>query len=146
MFFGIRVMTMHVILLHLALRVLSCCPAAGYVGYSEGGQLTEAVRRRPYTVVLFDEIEKAHPDVFNMMLQVRGRWFCHVVLCWRWWCAARHSARPCLRVDCSHLVPHTPGRWCCYGCRPMIGGRWLSTAATWFPTRQGGGAVTGAGQ
>ena len=45
---------------------------AGYVGYSEGGQLTEAVRRRPYTVVLFDEIEKAHPDVFNMMLQVRG--------------------------------------------------------------------------
>jgi ATP-dependent Clp protease ATP-binding subunit ClpA len=43
---------------------------AGYVGYSEGGQLTEAVRRRPYTVVLFDEIEKAHPDVFNMMLQV----------------------------------------------------------------------------
>ena len=43
----------------------------GYVGYNEGGQLTEAVRRRPYTVVLFDEIEKAHPDVFNMMLQVR---------------------------------------------------------------------------
>eukprot|EP00983_Pelagomonas_calceolata_P003745 122068-Pelagomonas_calceolata.AAC.7 len=41
-----------------------------YVGYSEGGQLTEAVRRRPYTVVLFDEIEKAHPDVFNMMLQI----------------------------------------------------------------------------
>ena len=43
---------------------------AGYVGYNEGGQLTEAVRRRPYTVVLFDEIEKAHPDVFNMMLQI----------------------------------------------------------------------------
>ncbi|MEW5313517.1 MAG: hypothetical protein WDW38_005080 [Sanguina aurantia] len=42
----------------------------GYVGYSEGGQLTEAVRRKPYTVVLFDEIEKAHPDVFNMMLQI----------------------------------------------------------------------------
>ena len=42
----------------------------GYVGYSEGGQLTEAVRRRPYTLVLFDEIEKAHPDVFNMMLQI----------------------------------------------------------------------------
>eukprot|EP00803_Ostreobium_quekettii_P005856 evm.model.scf_2902.1 EVM.evm.TU.scf_2902.1 scf_2902:2100-9657(+) len=42
----------------------------GYVGYSEGGQLTEAVRRRPYTVILFDEIEKAHPDVFNMMLQI----------------------------------------------------------------------------
>ena len=42
----------------------------GYVGYDEGGQLTEAVRRRPYSVILFDEIEKAHPDVFNIMLQV----------------------------------------------------------------------------
>merc|ERR1712193_216682 len=42
----------------------------GYVGYQEGGQLTEAVRRRPYTIILFDEIEKAHPDVFNMMLQI----------------------------------------------------------------------------
>jgi len=42
----------------------------GYVGYNEGGQLTEAVRRRPYTVVLFDEIEKAHPDVFNTLLQI----------------------------------------------------------------------------
>ena len=43
----------------------------GYVGYEEGGQLTEAVRRRPYAVVLFDEVEKAHPDVFNVLLQVR---------------------------------------------------------------------------
>ncbi|MBW4565090.1 MAG: ATP-dependent Clp protease ATP-binding subunit [Mojavia pulchra JT2-VF2] len=42
----------------------------GYVGYDEGGQLTEAVRRKPYTVLLFDEIEKAHPDVFNMLLQI----------------------------------------------------------------------------
>ena len=42
----------------------------GYVGYNEGGQLTEAVRRKPYTVLLFDEIEKAHPDVFNMLLQI----------------------------------------------------------------------------
>ena len=42
----------------------------GYVGYEEGGQLTEAVRRRPYSVVLLDEIEKAHPDVFNVLLQV----------------------------------------------------------------------------
>jgi len=42
----------------------------GFVGYDEGGQLTEAVRRRPYTVILFDEIEKAHPDVFNMLLQI----------------------------------------------------------------------------
>ena len=42
----------------------------GYVGYDEGGQLTEAIRRKPYSVVLFDEIEKAHPDVFNVLLQV----------------------------------------------------------------------------
>jgi ATP-dependent Clp protease ATP-binding subunit ClpB len=42
----------------------------GYVGYDEGGQLTEAIRRRPYAVILFDEIEKAHPDVFNVLLQV----------------------------------------------------------------------------
>jgi len=42
----------------------------GYVGYEEGGQLTEAVKRRPYTIVLFDEIEKAHPDVFNILLQI----------------------------------------------------------------------------
>ena len=42
----------------------------GYVGYDEGGALTEAVRRRPYRVILFDEIEKAHPDVFNVLLQI----------------------------------------------------------------------------
>jgi ATP-dependent Clp protease ATP-binding subunit ClpB len=42
----------------------------GYVGYEEGGQLTEAVRRRPYSVILFDEVEKAHPDVFNILLQI----------------------------------------------------------------------------
>ena len=42
----------------------------GYVGYEEGGQLSEKVRRKPYSVLLFDEIEKAHPDVFNMLLQV----------------------------------------------------------------------------
>ena len=42
----------------------------GYVGYSEGGQLTEAVRRKAYTVILLDEVEKAHPDVFNLLLQV----------------------------------------------------------------------------
>ena len=42
----------------------------GYVGYEEGGQLTEAVRRHPYSIVLLDEIEKAHPDVFNILLQV----------------------------------------------------------------------------
>lgn len=49
-------------------RLIGAAP--GYVGYDEGGQLTEAVRRRPYSVVLFDEIEKAHPDVFNILLQV----------------------------------------------------------------------------
>jgi ATP-dependent Clp protease ATP-binding subunit ClpA len=42
----------------------------GYVGYQEGGQLTELVRRKPYSVVLFDEIEKAHPDTFNILLQI----------------------------------------------------------------------------
>ena len=42
----------------------------GYVGYEEGGQLTEKVRRKPYSVILLDEVEKAHPDVFNMLLQV----------------------------------------------------------------------------
>ena len=42
----------------------------GYIGYDEAGQLTEAVRRRPYSVVLFDEIEKAHPEVLNVMLQL----------------------------------------------------------------------------
>ena len=47
-------------------------PLTGYVGYDEGGQLTEAVRRRPYSVILFDEVEKAHADVFNVLLQVRG--------------------------------------------------------------------------
>ena len=49
----------------------------GYVGYEEGGQLTEAVRRKPYSVVLFDEIEKAHPDVFNVLLAGTGRWTYH---------------------------------------------------------------------
>ncbi|MGK7913807.1 MAG: ATP-dependent Clp protease ATP-binding subunit [Synechococcus sp.] len=53
---------------HTASKLIGSPP--GYVGYNEGGQLTEAVRRRPYTVVLFDEIEKAHPDVFNMLLQI----------------------------------------------------------------------------
>ena len=43
---------------------------SGYVGYDEGGQLTEAIRHKPYSIVLFDEIEKAHPDVFNVLLQV----------------------------------------------------------------------------
>jgi ATP-dependent Clp protease ATP-binding subunit ClpB len=53
---------------HAVARLIGAPP--GYVGYEEGGQLTEAVRRRPYAVVLFDEIEKAHPDVFNILLQI----------------------------------------------------------------------------
>jgi ATP-dependent Clp protease ATP-binding subunit ClpB len=53
---------------HAVARLIGAPP--GYIGYDEGGQLTEAVRRRPYAVILFDEIEKAHPDVFNVLLQV----------------------------------------------------------------------------
>ena len=53
---------------HSVSRLIGAPP--GYVGYEEGGQLTEAVRRRPYAVILFDEVEKAHPDVFNVMLQI----------------------------------------------------------------------------
>ena len=53
---------------HTVSRLIGAPP--GYVGYDEGGQLTEAVRRRPYSVILFDEIEKAHPEVFNVLLQL----------------------------------------------------------------------------
>jgi ATP-dependent Clp protease ATP-binding subunit ClpB len=53
---------------HSVARLVGSPP--GYVGYEEGGQLTEAVRRHPYSVILLDEIEKAHPDVFNVLLQV----------------------------------------------------------------------------
>src|SRR5690348_14074091 len=53
---------------HTVSRLVGAPP--GYVGYDEGGQLTEAVRRRPYSVVLLDEMEKAHPDVWNILLQV----------------------------------------------------------------------------
>ena len=53
---------------HVVARLIGAPP--GYVGYEEGGQLTEAIRRRPYSVILFDEIEKAHYDVFNILLQI----------------------------------------------------------------------------
>jgi ATP-dependent Clp protease ATP-binding subunit ClpB len=53
---------------HAVARLIGAPP--GYVGFEEGGQLTEAVRRRPYSVILFDEVEKAHADVFNIFLQV----------------------------------------------------------------------------
>ncbi|HYC63959.1 MAG TPA: AAA family ATPase, partial [Reyranellaceae bacterium] len=53
---------------HSVARLIGAPP--GYVGYEEGGQLTEQVRRRPYCVILLDEVEKAHPEVFNVLLQV----------------------------------------------------------------------------
>ena len=53
---------------HAVSRLIGAPP--GYVGYEEGGQLTEAVRRKPYSVILLDEIEKAHPEVFNILLQM----------------------------------------------------------------------------
>lgn len=53
---------------HTTSRLVGAPP--GYVGYEEGGQLTDVVRRRPYSVILLDEIEKAHPDVFNLLLQI----------------------------------------------------------------------------
>jgi len=53
---------------HSVSRLVGSPP--GYIGYDEGGQLTEAVRRKPYSVLLLDEIEKAHPDVFNILLQI----------------------------------------------------------------------------
>ena len=56
---------------HTVARLLGAPP--GYVGHDEGGQLTEAVRRRPYSVVLFDEIEKAHSDIQNLLLQIFGQ-------------------------------------------------------------------------
>ena len=53
---------------HAVARLIGAPP--GYIGYEEGGQLTEAVRKHPYSVLLFDEVEKAHPDVFNIFLQI----------------------------------------------------------------------------
>jgi ATP-dependent Clp protease ATP-binding subunit ClpA len=56
---------------HSVARLIGAPP--GYVGFVEGGQLTEQVRRKPYSVILFDEVEKAHPDVFNVFLQIPTR-------------------------------------------------------------------------
>ncbi len=70
----------------------------GYVGYEEGGQLSEAVRRRPYSVVLFDEIEKAHPDVMHLLLQILEDGKITDSLGWKGMimirCATRFSMRP----------------------------------------------------
>jgi len=60
---------------HSVARLIGAPP--GYVGYEEGGYLTEAIRRRPYSVILLDEIEKAHADVFNILLQVLDEWPSH---------------------------------------------------------------------
>lgn len=61
----------HDIMLAACLLLLLCVHnVSGYIGYGEGGKLTEAVRRRPCSIVLFDEIEKAHPDVFSILLQI----------------------------------------------------------------------------
>ena len=70
---------------HAVARLIGAPP--GYVGFDEGGQLTEAIRRRPYAVVLFDEIEKAHPDVFNVLLQeqfCKADLFSHLILHIAW--------------------------------------------------------------
>ena len=83
---------------HSVSRLIGAPP--GYVGYEEGGQLTEAVRRRPYAVILFDEVEKAHADVFNVLLQVRG--------CWRAACSSI-SARTCLLFTKGALVGFSHG-------------------------------------
>ena len=101
---------------------------AGYVGYDEGGQLTEAVRRRPYSVVLFDEVEKAHGDVFNVLLQVLDDGIVtdsQVQLL--------HPGRA--RLNClydpasdggySSITP-APEHWRCAGCRTSLASRCYS--------------------
>ena len=106
------------------------CSHAGYVGYNEGGQLTEAVRRRPYTVVLFDEIEKAHPDVFNMMLQIledgrltdsKARPFLLIVQLQPHDSASKQASHKPLDVQCPHQVS-----------LPLLIQLWLQTQGTGF--------------
>ncbi len=95
----------------------------GYVGYEEGGQLTEAVRRKPYSVVLFDEIEKAHPDVFNILLQVLDR-------CWTTAASPTVRAAPWTLRTPSSSSPRIwarPTFWTASGTgrsRPRPGPRW----------------------
>jgi len=67
---------------HSVSRLIGAPP--GYVGYEEGGLLTDAVRRKPYSVVLLDEVEKAHADVFNVLLQVRVGALVRVLREWGW--------------------------------------------------------------
>ena len=88
--------------------IFSGPPSSGFIGYGEGGKLTEAVRRRPCCLILLDEVEKAHPDVFNIMLQIledgrltdsqarirakigdlECRWYCGLGTIWRGPCTA----------------------------------------------------------
>ena len=112
---------------HTVARLLGAPP--GYVGYGEGGQLTEAVRRRPYSVVLLDEIEKAHPDVANILLQImedgaltdsEGRRvdFTHTLVILTSNLGAKHPARPCRspaprsRASAWRTRPPPRGCWC----------------------------------
>ena len=83
---------------HSVSRLVGSPP--GYVGYDEGGQLTEAVRRKPYSVLLLDEIEKAHPDVFNILLQILedGR------------LTGRRGARRLPQLDRDHDLEHRRSR------------------------------------
>jgi hypothetical protein len=101
------------------LRCLISRPA-GYVGYGEGGKLTEAVRRRPCSIVLFDEIEKAHPDVFSILLQIMedGRLTDSQV--------RRHGAE-CVGLELSGL--ENRGGGCCLGR--------LSLTYVWWRWRMG---------
>jgi hypothetical protein len=84
---------------HAVSKLIGAPP--GYVGFDEGGQLTEAVRKRPYTVVLFDEVEKAHVDVFNLLLQVR--------------CGCTRAASPGYDVDVLELLLQGM-MWMCSSC------------------------------
>ena len=143
---------------HTVSRLVGAPP--GYVGYEEGGQLSEAVRRRPYAVVLLDEIEKAHPDVFNVLLQVledgrltdgQGRTvdFTNTVLIM----TSNLAGRPAGLLQAGVLQPHRRGRPLPLACRPSDirhivdiqvdharGARRPSAGSPWrSPTRPGTG-------
>jgi len=75
---------------HTASRLVGAPP--GYVGYEDAGQLTEALRRRPYSIVVFDEIEKAHPEVHNMLLQIMEEVISPMPKATRWISAMRSSS------------------------------------------------------
>ncbi len=109
----------------------------GYVGYDEGGQLTEAVRRQPYSVVLFDEVEKAHPDVFNVLLQVLDDGRITTVRAARWTSRTRSSSsrRTSAASTCSTASvrtgrsPRTPASTCRASCAAPSG---RSSSTVWM--------------